>query len=225
MITERLRHTFHIIIVISAGLILLPFISANTYVSSVQAAHEEKVTEGAHGGGHDELPGEVPFDRPVEEIKQFIAPMNELDLFPCSDCHESDWETDFEWRDLDEPHDEIPGKMMNHDEENRWCLNCHSAKKRDKFQLQNGKMVDFNEYYRVCAQCHKRVFREWKAGVHGKRTGYWKDGEREWMHCAQCHDPHNPPFKAITPEPAPRKPSEIRASSAKKESKSADTKH
>lgn len=193
------------------------------FVPAANAAHEEHVTETAHGGGHEEAhgeyPGEVPFDRPVEEIKEHIAELSDqdtedrLNIFPCSDCHDEDWEADTEVRDLDEPHDEIPGKFVNHDPENRWCLDCHDAKNRDKLRLINGTLVDFNEYYRVCEQCHKRIYREWKMGVHGKRTGHW-NGEKVWMHCTQCHNPHNPPFKAIKPEPAPKTPLEIRASAS-----------
>jgi hypothetical protein len=153
--------------------------------------------------------GEVPFDIPVEEIAQYLGPRNELDLYPCSDCHDEDWEADPERRELDEPHNEIPGKFVNHDSENRWCLDCHSAQQRDKLRLLNGELIDFDEYYRVCAQCHKRVFREWKMGVHGKRTGYWK-GDQEYMQCVKCHNPHDPPFKPLKPMPAPRKPGKVR---------------
>lgn len=184
------------------------------------AAHEE-----APGHGEAEaVKEEVPLDIPLEEVQKQLAPMNELNIFPCADCHDESWETNAKRRDLDEPHNEIPGKFVNHDSENRWCLDCHSAKNRNKFQLLNGTLVEFNEYYKVCEQCHKRIYREWKAGVHGKRTGYW-DGEKQYMHCTQCHNPHNPPFQAIKPMPAPRKPLKIRTTdataSAAEESKAA----
>lgn len=225
MIVKRLRLMFSVICALSTSLLLLPSIYNNAYASSASAAHEEQVTESAQEGEHDELPGEVPLDRPIEEIQTSLAPMNELDIFPCSDCHDEDWEADPERRELEEPHDEIPGKFVNHDSENRWCLDCHSAKQRDKFQLLNGNLVDFNEYYKVCEQCHKRVYREWKMGVHGKRTGNW-NGDKEWMHCTQCHDPHNPPFQSIKPEPAPRNPLNIRASSSEeKQSTPTGTQH
>jgi hypothetical protein len=185
------------------GVLVLSFQSQSVIASSK--------AQGSHEGAKEEeaLKGEVPFDRPVEEIKPYIAPMNELTLFPCSDCHDEEWEVDPTRRDLDEPHDEIPGKFVNHDSENRWCLDCHSARKRDKLRLLNGKLINFNEYYKVCEQCHKRIYREWKMGVHGKRTGYW-NGEKQWMHCTQCHDPHNPPFKPLKPMPPPRKPLKVR---------------
>lgn len=193
--------------------VILCFLYPGLFVSTAGAVHEEEVTETAHPA-KDELPGEVPFDRPVEEIKAFLAPMNEMDLYPCSDCHDESWEANPERRELDDPHSEIPGEFVNHDSENRWCLDCHSLNKRDKLELLNGQLVDYDEYYKVCEQCHKRVYREWKMGVHGKRTGYFAgDGEIEWMHCTQCHNPHNPPFQFIKPEPAPRSPLNIRATS------------
>jgi len=189
-------------VILWCALISLTLFSSDSNIAI--AGHEET--------SHETPKEEVPFDRPVEEIAKNLAPMNELILFPCSDCHDEDWEVDPERRELDEPHDETPGKFVNHDSENRWCLDCHSPNNRDKFRLINGKVVDFNEYYRVCEQCHKRIYREWKMGIHGKRTGSW-NGEKQYFHCAQCHDPHDPPFKPIKPEEAPKKPKEIRVTS------------
>lgn len=160
---------------------------------------------------HNELPGEVPYDKPFEEIVDSLAPMTEYELYPCTDCHDEDWETDTEIRELTEPHDETPGNFLNHDSENRWCLDCHSANSRDKLRLINGNLIEFNEYYRVCEQCHKKIVREWKMGVHGKRTGSWNGEKLRWQ-CTQCHNPHNPPFKAMEPMPAPRRPLNIRTS-------------
>ncbi len=172
---------------------------------------------------------EVPFDRPVEEILKYLAPMKELTIFKaqevsnCSECHDEEWEVDLERRELGEPHDEIPGKFVNHDSENRWCLDCHSPDNRDKLRLINGKFVSFNEYYRLCEQCHKRIYREWKMGVHGKRTGYW-NGVKEYLHCSQCHNPHDPPFKPLKPEPPPVSPANLRTMSTESVSDST-TKH
>ncbi len=212
---KRQAFMLSVMVLMLTGLMFLPFASTQALASSSSHdSHEEAASGDAHGSGHDELPGEVPFDRPVKEIVESLAPMNESELFPCSDCHDEDWETDPERRDLDEPHDEIPGAFLHHDVENRWCLDCHSAKSRDNLRLINGDRVKFNEYYRVCEQCHRRIYREWKMGVHGKRTGNW-NGEKEMMHCAQCHNPHNPPFQAIKPMPAPRKPLDIKKSDDK----------
>ncbi len=196
---ERLKFVFFAMSVLLISFLLLPFNPNNVVAKNVTTGHEKAQT----------VKEEVPFDRPVEEIVKYLAPQNELEIFPCSECHDEDWEVNPERRELEEPHDEIPGKFVNHDSENRWCLDCHSAKNRDKLRLINGKRIDFKEYYRLCEQCHKRVYREWKMGVHGKRTGYW-NGIKEYMHCAQCHNPHDPPFKPLEPMPPPRKPKDIR---------------
>jgi hypothetical protein len=64
-------------------------------------------------------------------------------------------------------------------------------------------------------------------GVHGKRIGRW-DGEKTYLLCVSCHNPHTPRFKGvkevtvdgkttiaptlemIRPEPRPRRPEEMR---------------
>lgn len=199
---KRLSFMSFVSILILSGFLFLPF---NNAIASGDGGSKE----GPGVTSEHAVEDKVPFDRPVAEIKKYIAPMNELELFPCSDCHDEDWEPDSTRRDLDEPHDEIPVKFANHDSNNRWCLDCHSAKKRDMLRLINGKRVGFDEYYTLCEQCHKRIYREWKMGVHGKRTGNW-NGEKQWMHCAQCHNPHNPPFKPIKPMPAPRTPLKVK---------------
>lgn len=126
-------------------------------------------------------------------------------IFPCSDCHE-DMEVDRTRRKLEEEHAEI---VLRHDEEHRWCLDCHDAENRDKLRLAGGELVDFKESYRLCGQCHGDKYRDWRAGVHGKRTGRW-DGEKRYLLCAHCHNPHAPRFAPIAPLPAPVRPEEIR---------------
>jgi hypothetical protein len=157
---------------------------------------------------------EVPSDRPVEEIVKFLAPMNQLTLYPCSSCHnETNQKPNPQRRVLATPHDIIPVPFANHDSQNLWCTDCHTDTSLDQFHLLSGQLVAFDQYYRVCEQCHKRVYRDWKMGEHGKRTGSWS-GEKQWMHCTQCHNPHDPPFQAIAPMPAPRSPLGVRVAAA-----------
>ncbi len=123
------------------------------------------------------------------------------DIFPCTECH-ADMEPNPERRVLEEMHDDI---ILKHDEKNRWCLDCHDMKNRDKLHLANGKLIDFTESYKLCGQCHGPKLREWKNGVHGKRTGYW-NGKKKYLLCAHCHNPHSPKYKKMKPEPAPEDP-------------------
>jgi hypothetical protein len=96
---------------------------------------------------------------------------------------------------------------LKHDEDNRWCLDCHDAVNRDSLHLAGGEQVSFEESYRLCGQCHGEKYRDWRAGVHGRRSGEW-DGHKTYLLCAHCHNPHRPRFQPIAPEPAPIPPAE-----------------
>jgi len=122
-------------------------------------------------------------------------------IFPCSSCH-ADLPVNRTRRTLTEMHDDI---VLTHDEEHRWCLDCHDAVNRDSLHLASGELVSFDESYRLCGQCHGEKLRDWRAGVHGRRTGYW-NGPKQYLLCAHCHNPHQPRFKPIAPKPAPRRP-------------------
>jgi len=126
------------------------------------------------------------------------------DIFPCSECH-GDMELNTQRRELD-AHEDI---VLKHDEENRWCLDCHDAKNRDMLHLADGRLVDFRESYKLCGQCHGPKLRDWRKGVHGRRTGSW-NGQKKYLLCAHCHNPHSPRFKKIKPEPPPVKPGSLR---------------
>ena len=122
-------------------------------------------------------------------------------IFPCSECHR-DLETNRQRRTLTDMHDEIE---LRHDEEHRWCLDCHDADDRDWLHLASGERVSFDESYKLCGQCHGEKLRDWRAGVHGRRSGEW-DGHKRYLLCAHCHNPHQPRFQALTPLPAPVPP-------------------
>ena len=121
-------------------------------------------------------------------------------IYPCSECHAS-IDANPVRRELVDMHEEI-SEMFNHDSKNRWCLDCHDLNNRDSLRLASGKLLDFKESYKLCGQCHGEKYRDWKFGVHGKRTGNW-NGKKEYLLCVHCHNPHSPKFQEITPEPPP----------------------
>jgi len=123
------------------------------------------------------------------------------DIFPCMECH-ADREPDPKRRELELAHDEI---VLQHDQEHRWCLDCHDAKDRNRLRLASGTLVEFTESYVLCGQCHGTHYRDWKSGIHGKRTGFW-DGAKRYLLCVHCHNPHNPSFKDLKPLPPPIRP-------------------
>jgi len=137
-----------------------------------------------------------------QEFPVSPPPMTE-GIFPCSNCHAS-MEVNRKKRELKEEHSQV---KLHHAETMRWCLDCHDSKNRDKLRLYNGELVNFTESYRLCGECHGNLYRDWRAGIHGKRTGSFSGaGRRTYFLCAHCHDPHEPKFKPIKPEPPPLKP-------------------
>lgn len=122
-------------------------------------------------------------------------------IFPCSACH-ADLPVNRARREFTGMHADI---QLKHDEQHRWCLDCHDAQDRDHLHLASGELVSFDESYRLCGQCHGEKLRDWRAGVHGRRTGSW-NGHKKYLLCAHCHNPHAPRFRPIAPEPAPKPP-------------------
>lgn len=144
-------------------------------------------------------------DAPVPDFFVLPPPFSD-DIFPCSDCHE-DQDTNPNRRVLEEFHEDI--ELKNHDEKNRWCLDCHNPDDRDVLRLASGRLISFEESYYLCGQCHGTIFRDWKAGIHGKRTGEW-NGKKTYRLCVHCHNPHQPRYRPITPKPPPVKPKDYR---------------
>jgi hypothetical protein len=138
--------------------------------------------------------------------KKFFVPPPPFSpgIFPCSQCHQG-MPVNRRPHKLEQMHQDITLKHMP----GGWCFDCHNPDNRDKLRLANGKLVSFEESYNLCGQCHGTILREWKAGLHGKRTGMW-NGDKQYRLCVHCHWPHDPQFKAIKPYPPPVRPTEIK---------------
>lgn len=151
-------------------------------------------------------------DQPVANVKtdydvpDFFVPPPPFSegIFPCSECH-ADLKVNIEHREL-EFHEEI---VLKHAEEQRWCLDCHNPDNRDKLRLANGQLILFEKSYLLCGQCHGTIYRDWKAGVHGRRTGFW-NGKKQYRLCVHCHNPHQPKFKPLKPLPPPVMPEDVK---------------
>jgi hypothetical protein len=143
-----------------------------------------------------ETPGDIQVPRP---------PFTE-GVFPCSQCHNpKDMKLNTTRRVLVDAHDDIE---LRHGQ-GRWCFDCHDPEKRDSLRLVGGKLIGFDVSYQLCGQCHGEKLRDWKLGIHGKRTGEW-DGKKQYLLCVNCHNQHSPRFKPLKPLPAPASPEEIK---------------
>jgi hypothetical protein len=143
-------------------------------------------------------------DRDKEAVPAPPPPFTD-GIFPCSECHDDPDDVNTTPRELEDEHDQI---ALRHGPRERWCFDCHNPGDRDKLRLVSGKLVPFEQSYRLCGQCHGPKLRDWRAGVHGKRSGQW-NGAKTYRLCVHCHDPHSPRFKSLVPLPAPRRPGDI----------------
>jgi hypothetical protein len=95
-----------------------------------------------------------------------------------------------------------------------WCLDCHSATNRNKLVNRQGVEISFNQPQRLCGSCHGELYIDWRAGIHGKRTGDWaSNGKKRWWVCTECHNPHTVGvhrFNPLKPEPRPPLPRGMR---------------
>ena len=178
-------------LLLAAGLGLAGTVSGEGPADAVKAKPVTPTEVGAQAAGG-------------EPAVAVAAPPFSEGIFPCSQCHDGK-DVDVTRREL-EAHTEI---VLHHDEHNRWCLDCHDAKNRDKLHSASGELIDFSESYRLCGQCHGDKLRDWRKGIHGKRTGSWS-GKKQYLLCASCHDPHSPRFKQMRPEPPPARPDSLR---------------
>jgi len=126
-------------------------------------------------------------------------------IFPCTRCHDKPDDFNPKVRTLTAEHKEI---RLVHGSREQWCYDCHNPTFRDKLRLAGGRLVSFETSYELCGQCHGEKLRDWRRGIHGRRTGCW-NGKREYLLCVNCHSPHEPHFKPLQPLPRPRRPDEI----------------
>ncbi len=138
-----------------------------------------------------------------DQVFTYPSPVLSSEVFPCSGCHR-DMASNHTRREL-LFHTGV--RLKGHGEPGRWCLDCHDGENRDTLRLPGGERVTFREGYRLCRQCHGKIYDNWSAGIHGKRTGDW-NGKKYSLPCTNCHNPHSPKFKPLAPEPAPLKPEE-----------------
>lgn len=164
----------------------------------------------AIGGAQSQI--QAPTDPALEGVgperaDEFPVPIKPLPrtITPCRACHgpEKDFPVNFKRREDLLVHRNV---KLNHGGIRVWCLDCHNPDDRNYLlPLSDGKLIGFEQSYLLCGKCHGTKFRDWRNGIHGRRTGNW-NGEKSYYLCVSCHDPHSPRFKPIEPMPPPHKP-------------------
>jgi hypothetical protein len=142
----------------------------------------------------------------IADGEAILLPAPEVadDYLPCNDCHD----------DVTRDEGPVPRELEFEHEDtklahgNLWCRHCHDAVDPNNLRLADASLVPFEDSWKLCTQCHGKKLPEWRAGVHGKVTGNWR-GDREYVTCVFCHEPHTPPFVPIEGEPRPKRPEEI----------------
>jgi hypothetical protein len=137
---------------------------------------------------------------PVRDVSGVLGLHRDGDVYECSMCHDG-YRDDPEIDPLGDEHSDI---VFEHGLERR-CLDCHNPTNSDVYLNHDGTEIAGDGSTLLCAKCHGVTFRDWKAGVHGRRSGYWDAafGSRLNLDCIQCHDPHRPRFPQMKPDPAP----------------------
>jgi len=117
--------------------------------------------------------------------------------YNCMECHKL---FPARWHYDDRPFNEHKDINLQHGE-NRFCLNCHHPTNRNAFVDYDGAEIAQADVVLLCAKCHGPIYRDWQAGVHGRKNGYWDaaKGAQTRLRCIQCHDPHQPKLKGMRP--------------------------
>lgn len=139
--------------------------------------------------------------------QEFPVPFTPLPktVTPCRACHgpEKDFPVNPERREALLVHRNV---KLNHGDVKVWCLDCHDPENRNYLRpLSDGRLINFEHSYLLCGKCHGTKYRDWRNGIHGRRSGDW-NGAKMYYLCVNCHDPHSPKFQPLAPKPAPKKP-------------------
>lgn len=142
------------------------------------------------------LPSDTHLDRTPPRTTKGLDLVKLGWSYNCMECHKL---LQPRWH-YDRPMVEHQNLRLEHGE-NRFCLNCHHPTNRNAFVDYDGSEIREADVFLLCAKCHGPTYRDWKAGVHGRRNGFWNPqmGPQTRLRCIECHDPHSPKFRPMTP--------------------------
>ena len=142
------------------------------------------------------LPGDTHLDKAPPRSTVGLDLVRNGWTYNCMECHKL---FPAKWH-YDRPVNEHQDIQLDHGN-NRFCLNCHHPANRNAFVDYDGTEIAQADVVQLCAKCHGTIYRDWKAGVHGRENGFWRPelGDKTKLRCIQCHDPHSPKFKSMQP--------------------------
>jgi hypothetical protein len=81
------------------------------------------------------------------------------------------------------------------------CRACHNPENMDTLRLADGSSLAYDDVVGLCGQCHGTQHRDYLHGAHGGMNGHWDltRGPRVRNACVDCHDPHRPAIRKVTP--------------------------
>lgn len=74
------------------------------------------------------------------------------------------------------------------------CQTCHDVEQPQALKF-GDQRVSMDHSYQLCSSCHFQQEKDFRIGAHGKRLTGWAK-PRVVKNCTECHDPHQPHFKA-----------------------------
>lgn len=147
-----------------------------------------------------DVQGEVFDITPVRgEVKSLLHRRGSFE-YKCTECHNDFTSAQRQNAEIPE-HAEINARF-NHGL-NTFCVNCHHPSDRNSFVAHDGSPIPSTEPALLCSKCHGPTYREWEVGIHGRQNGGWErdNPARKKLLCIQCHDPHQPAFASMVPDP------------------------
>lgn len=120
--------------------------------------------------------------------------------YKCSECHTDFTSPPRQNAEIPE-HAEINARFDHG--LNTFCVNCHNPQDRNTYVAHDGSPIPSTEPALLCSKCHGPTYREWQVGIHGRANGGWErdNPARTKLLCIQCHDPHQPKFAPMRPDP------------------------
>ncbi|MBA3849361.1 MAG: hypothetical protein C0502_05120 [Opitutus sp.] len=144
-----------------------------------------------------------------QSYADLVRAKEDLSDFKCYTCHEKGEPPPLRFDDqhniiVPEEHANIETQHGSHNR-NNLCFNCHNENNLLSLSTREKHELSFADSSRLCGSCHGPTFRDWEAGVHGRKNGYWDKsrGESRRLDCVNCHNPHAPRIPARPPAPGP----------------------